>query len=143
MTFFASAASDIVCVVTPDPTSLTDAYALIKLLSQQYGEEEIKILVNMADNEDQGKQVYRRLLRSVGRFLTCQLEYLGTVPRDAWMIDAVTHQQPLLLRSPSSPAARALEKVVRRLDDDFWSKRVKGGMQFFFRALLEEDQHGA
>lgn len=141
--YFNSAATEIVCTITNEPTSLTDAYALIKVLSSNYGEKSISIIVNQVASDAEAKAVFGRLARSVTRFLQVELRYLGWVPADAAVVAAVREQKALLELYPSSPAARACVHVADRLDGDFWKFRVKGGMQFFFKQLLELDLYGA
>lgn len=141
--FFNSASTEIVCVITPDPTSLTDAYALIKVLCQNYGEREIRVLVNEVDAEstsaafEAGKEIFNRMNSVVQRYLSLDLSYLGAVPFDTAVTEAIRNQQALLELFPSSPAARAIEHACGLLDEEFFKYRVKGGMQFFFRNLLE------
>lgn len=143
VTFFSTAAHDIICVVTPEPTALTDAYALIKVLSQNYGEEEIKVIVNMADTEEQGLKVFRRLLKACDTYLSCRVQHLGTVVRDQSVLDSITEQAAHFVRAPSSPASRGFARIAQRLEDDFFKRRVKGGMQFFFRSLIEQGCYGS
>ena len=137
--YFNAAASEIVCIVTPEPTSLTDAYALIKVLSTQYGEEEINILVNNVSSEAESKQTFLRLYKAVERFLHVKLNYLGFVPADSSVREAVQSQRALLELFPSSPAGLAISALARRMDAQFHELRIKGGMQFFFEQLLESE----
>ena len=148
--YFNSAASEIVCIITPDPTSLTDAYALIKILAQNYGERSFSVLVNnvgpLTDGWRNGgaaeavaqeaEATYVRFAQAVERFLQVEVRYLGFVPSDAAVRDAVRAQRALLELYPSSSAALAYSGIARSLDADFFQYRVKGGMQFFFRHLL-------
>lgn len=135
--YFNSASSEIVCVISSEPTSLTDAYALIKVLSQNYGERSISVLANNVADEKTGQRAFARLRRAVDRFLHVDLEYLGFVPSDHAVTDAVQNQRALLELYPSSPAGLAIAGLVRRIDSSFHALRVKGGMQFFFQQLLE------
>ncbi len=141
--YFNSASAEIVCVVNGQPTSLTDAYALIKVLSQGYGEKNISILVNEVSNEREGETTFKRLNNAVERFLHVELKYLGSVPADSAAIEAVQNQKALVEIFPSSPASMAFAAIARRVDAEFIDLRVKGGMQFFFRQLLELSAHGS
>jgi flagellar biosynthesis protein FlhG len=140
--YFNSAATEIVCTITNEPTSLTDAYALIKVLSGNYGEKSISVIVNQVASEAEAKAVFGRLARSVTRFLQVELRYLGWIPSDPAVVAAVREQKALLELYPSSPAARACVHTADNIDGDFWKFRVKGGMQFFFKQLLELDVYG-
>jgi len=140
--YFNSAAAEIVCVINGEPTSLTDAYALIKVLSAEYGEKNISIIANNVQDEAAGRAAFGRLSRAVDRFLHVNLAYLGCVPSDLAMRTAVTEQKAFLQLFPSSAAARALCKVAERIDADFYRNRIKGGMQFFFKQLMEASAYG-
>jgi flagellar biosynthesis protein FlhG len=140
--YFNSASSEVVCVINAEPTSLTDAYALIKVLSREYGEKSITVLANNVTDEAAGRGAFNRLCRSAQRFLQVELKYLGCVPTDPAVRAAVTEQRALLEVFPSSPAALAFGSLARSLDQDFHELRVKGGMQFFFKQLLEVSAYG-
>lgn len=140
--YFNSAASEIICVITAEPTSLTDAYALIKVLAQEYGEKEISIVANNVQSESVGKGAYLRLARAVERFLHVKLCYLGAVLTDSAIPTAISEQRALLDLFPSSQASMGFVKVAEKLDLDFYTRRVKGGMQFFFRELMDAAEYG-
>lgn len=140
--YFNSASSEVICVVNPEPTSLTDAYALIKILSRDYGEKSISVLVNNVSSEKEALATFRRLERSTQRFLHIELKYTGFVPADTAVREAVQEQRALLQLFPSSPAALATSALARRMDSDFHALKIKGGMQFFFRQLLEAGVNG-
>lgn len=140
--YFNSAAAEIVCVITGEPTSLTDAYALIKVMASEYGEKEIKVVANNVKDERTGREAYLRLERAVERFLHVKLVYLGSVPSDSAVKSAILEQEPLLNLFPSSAAAQGFKRVAERLDQDFFTRRVKGGMQFFFKQLMDASAYG-
>jgi flagellar biosynthesis protein FlhG len=140
---FNSAASEIVCIINAEPTSLTDAYALIKVLAQNYGEKDFSIVANNVADGAEGNRAFARLAKSVERFLHVRLKYLGYVPRDGAVNDSIRSQRALLEVFPSSAAGLALAGLARRIDAEFYDHRVKGGMQFFFEQLLTVgDSHG-
>lgn len=95
-----------VLVVTPEPTSLTDSYAVIKVLRTQYGIEDFHILVNQAANAAEAKTTFARLDAACQRFLNIGLQFLGGVRSDPALPDAVRHQIPLLRHAPGCPAAK-------------------------------------
>ncbi len=135
--FFNSASSEIVCVINPEPTSLTDAYALIKVLSREYGERAISVVANEVADDAEGKHTFQRLQKVVERFLRVELNYLGCIPSDSSVAEAVRSQRALLEIYPSSKAGLAASRLARKIDEDFHKLRVKGGMQFFFKQLLD------
>ncbi len=95
-----------VLVVTPEPTSLTDSYAVIKVLNNKYGLDDFHILVNQADSAAEAETTFERLQSACARFLGFDISYLGSVARDPAVPDAVRKQAPLLKCSPKSRAAQ-------------------------------------
>ncbi len=136
VTFFAVAANEILLVVTPEPTALTDAYALIKVLSRRYAERDFGVIVNMTRGSREGEATWRHLSRVTERFLGVSLHLAGIVPFDGELPTAVRRQRPLLDLAPTSPAARSIERLARGLLAAPPEKLPKGGLQFFFERLL-------
>lgn len=130
------ASGEIVCVITPEPTSLTDAYALIKILAREYGERSFSVISNNVTGALEGNRTFSRLQRAVERFLHVELKYLGFVPHDDVLCEAVRSQRALLEIFPSSAAGRSITALAERIEASFYERKVKGGMQFFFRQLL-------
>jgi flagellar biosynthesis protein FlhG len=137
--YFASAAAETLIVVTPEPTSLTDAYALMKVLSTRYGRREFLVAVNMAAGDADARRTFGQLARVTERFLRVGLEYQGYVPYDDAVARAVRHQLPVLLATPGTPASLALAGLGRRLLGRP-AAPLTGGLQFFFRRLLDEER---
>jgi flagellar biosynthesis protein FlhG len=140
--YFNSAAAEVVCVITGEPTSLTDAYALIKILSSSYGERNISVVVNNVASEDEANVAFKKLARAVERFLQVDVRYLGWIPSDATVRECIMQQRPISAEFPSSKAAMALSGLAKRIEVERPAQRVKGGMQFFFRQLLELGSYG-
>jgi len=133
--FFCMAAQEIIIVTSPEPTAMTDAYALIKVLFTKYQEKEFKILVNSVKTEEEAQEVYRRLSKAAERFLSISLDYIGSIPYDRSVEKAVRRQMPLIKLYPDSRASQSLIEISRRLCDDT-SGHIKGTIQFFFGGLL-------
>jgi flagellar biosynthesis protein FlhG len=112
---FASLASEVLLVTTPDPTSLRDAYAMAKVLNKRAGVDEIALVANQVASEAGGLEVYERLLGIAQRFLSLELRYLGCIPKDETVARAVASGHPYVIGAPHSKAARALESLVERL----------------------------
>ena len=104
-----------IVVLTPDPTSLTDAYALIKVLNREHGRKEFYLIPNMVKDEREGLQVYEGLGKVVKRFLKITPHHLGSIPRDAEGVKAVREQRPFLKSSPRSKAAEAIDKMSKAI----------------------------
>ena len=112
---FASKAMMRIVVITPEPTSITDAYALIKVLSSQHGVKDFYILVNQTESPGEEKSSYGRLAAACDKFLGITLASLGSIRSDATFLEAVRRQIPLLKLSPSTPAAKDLIATAVRI----------------------------
>jgi flagellar biosynthesis protein FlhG len=108
-------ADDVILVVTPDPASLTDAYAFAKVLLRRTTTRVPQILVNMALNATEGRRIADALMASARAFLRATPVYLGHVPCDTRVPDAVRRQTPLLAAFPQAPAATAIEAIALKL----------------------------
>ncbi|MDR2161576.1 MAG: MinD/ParA family protein [Desulfovibrio sp.] len=104
-------------VVTPEPTSLTDSYALMKVLASAHGINDFFILVNQAENRTEAKLTYSRLSSVCQRFLGFQPGYLGGIRTDKAVPDAVRRQRPFLQLSPQSPASRDCMDIAAKICD--------------------------
>lgn len=130
-----SAAQEIMVVVTPDPSSLTDAYALMKVLHMRYRENRFSIIANMVRDESEARHVYQKLSDVANRFLCVSLEFRGFIPNDLNLRQSIRSQQLVVQaqsRSPSSLAIRGLSENLRHSDR---FSELKGGLQFFWNQL--------
>jgi flagellar biosynthesis protein FlhG len=112
---FAARADDTLLVLTPDPASLTDAYAFTKLMLRRTGARAPQVLVNMALNGTEGRRIADTLLSASQSFLRVVPDYIGFIPYDARVPDAVRRQSPLLSAYPQTPAALAIDALARKL----------------------------
>lgn len=103
---FAAMSQERMVVITPEPTSLTDGYALIKVLNSEFGVDSFKIIVNQVATLAEGKKSFDRLSAACERFLDIQLDYAGSIRTDPAVPAAVVRQVPLLKYAPSSAAGR-------------------------------------
>ncbi len=134
--FFCMAAQDTIIVTSAEPTAMTDAYALIKVLYTKYQEKDFKILVNNVKDEKEATDVYRRLSIAAERFLSISLDYIGFVPHDDSVRKAVRQQRALIDIYPDSEAAKSILKISEKLNDDN-NNHIKGTLQFFLGGLLK------
>lgn len=111
---FAASADDALLVLTPDPASLADAYAFAKLLKRR-GAQLPFVVVNMAANDAEARRISGALGTTCQAFLKSVPEYLGFIPRDAHVLEAVRRQSQLLTFAPKAPASMAIAVVARRL----------------------------
>lgn len=134
---FCSACQTVIVVICDEPTSITDAYALIKVLSKECGVKAFQLLANMVDSEQQGRQLYDKLGRVADRFLDVHLGYLGAIPRDDDLRRAVQQQGAVVQLYPRSKSARALAKLAADLDTNTGPLQGNGGLGFFVERLIQ------
>lgn len=135
--YFNFAAMEKVVVVTNEPTSLTDAYALIKVLNGRYQQKKFKILVNAARNEAEAGRIYRHLSMVVDRFLgSPSLDYLGWIPYDRAVPAAVRQQRMVLMQYPDAPASKSFTALAEHLVSSEDGSFFEGDIRFFWRRLL-------
>ncbi len=131
-----AAAQEILVVVTPEPASLTDSYALIKVLNKKYRERRFSIVANMVQDEAEAMQVYRRLSDVASRFLSVSLDYKGYIPSDSNLRVATKSQQLVLQSDPRSPSSIAIRMLAEKLSGYAPMGQVKGGMLFFWEQMI-------
>lgn len=114
---FASMAGVRIVVITPEPTSLTDSYALIKVLNKRFGLSDFRIVVNEVSTPREAQGAYDKLAGACKHFLDVDLKLLGHVRTDKKLAEAVCRQQPLMLWAPGSPAAQDIQNIAARLQN--------------------------
>lgn len=112
---FAAAAHTTLVVTTPEPTAVTDAYAMIKTLFGRAPQANVELVVNMSVNETEAEGVFLRMDRVSRTFLNRTLTYAGRLPHDRAVMDAVRQRVPFVLLSPESPVTTSLRRLSRRL----------------------------
>lgn len=112
---FAAAADEVLLVTTPEPSSIVDAYAMIKTIFQQRPDAVFRLLINQALNAQQGQAVAHKIINVAQQFLGHTLSYAGHVPRDPHVQQAVMQSQPFVLRFPSAPASKCVHEIAGRL----------------------------
>jgi len=137
--YFNMAAKEVIVVVSTEPTSLTDAYALIKILCQAYRTQRFMLLVNMAKDSTEAKEVYLRLNNATNHFLSLPIEYLGYIPYDQDVPKAVKKQRLLVESFPDSKAARSMAEIVEKLCRKRPEGYENGTIKFFDRSVVENN----
>ena len=115
---FIESAHHVVVVITSEPTSLTDAFSLIKVLRRRGHDRPVHILVNMAANYAHSKEVYKRFADAVKKYIQTTVSYLGYIPMDKAVPRAVSAQSPLVVSYPTSPAANCIELLAKTVLED-------------------------
>ncbi len=137
VTYFNTAAQEILVVTTPEPTAITDAYALMKLLSNQYHEKHFNLIVNFIRNEEEALDVYRKLTMVANRYLDISIDYMGSIPRDKLMVEAIRKQKVMVQLYPDSRTSNAFAALARTIVREPEHVEPKGSIQFFWKRLLD------
>ncbi|WP_049721795.1 MinD/ParA family protein [Gilvimarinus polysaccharolyticus] len=134
---FARAANEILVVVCDEPSSITDAYALIKLLNKEYGVQRFRVVANMTRTSVEGQHLYNKLSGVCERFLDVALQYVGQVPFDESVRKAVQRQQAVLEYAPHSKVSQAIKLLAERVDNWPLPSGPSGRLEFFVERLLQ------
>lgn len=134
---FSEAAHEVIIVVCDEPTSITDSYAIIKLLNTERNVEKFRVVTNMTRQGGDGTGLFQKLLRVADRFLNVSLDHAGSIPFDDRVWRAVQLQTPVITAFPNSMAASALKKLAQRADSWDMPTAARGNIEFFLERLLE------
>ena len=134
---FLVASGEIILVTTPEPTSITDSYSLLKALNRHHRfskeNSKIKVIANRVDTEEEGKNLYNKLNAVVSRYLKLPIDYLGAIPQDNQVANAVMQQTPVSMQSPTARSSVAYERIAARLmNKEVQSTIPRRGMAAFF-----------
>ncbi len=115
---FVAAADEVYVVTTPEPTAITDAYGIIKIITTEIVDRvvNIKLIVNRVHSADEGKRISERIINIVGQFLNYKVEYLGCVYEDPIVQASVIRQKPFIVVNPTSKPAVCLKHIVGRIE---------------------------
>jgi flagellar biosynthesis protein FlhG len=135
---FIMAADEVLLVTTPEPTSITDAYALIKMVSNRDRTKRIRLVVNRAENSMEANDVLNKLVLVADRFLELKLEPAGYILNDDAVTRAVKQQQPFMIIYPKSQAARNVREISAKLvsSEDADEAQQNYGIRAFFNRLV-------
>ncbi len=133
---FAQAAHHVLVVVCDEPASITDAYALIKVLSRDRDLDRFQVLANMTASQEQGQALFRKLMRVTDRFLNVNLEYVGAVPFDERLRQSIQGQRLVVEAWPGSPSARAFRDMARTVGNWRHVPGARGHLEFFVDRLV-------
>jgi flagellar biosynthesis protein FlhG len=136
VTYFNVAAQDILVVTTPDPTAITDAYALMKLLSVQYHQKRFYLIVNQMKDADEGLDVYQKLTMVSNRYLDISIDYLGGIQFDKRMYESIRRQKAMVELYPGGKVSAAFESLAQSLGRAPLRLEPKGTLQFFWKQFL-------
>ena len=138
---FVMMSPEVVLVVTPEPTSITDSYSLIKALARhsKYSSETttVKVVANRVRGEQEAEMLFHKLETVVDKYLKIPIEYLGMVPQDEQLARAVMQQMPVSIENPGAKSAMAYEQLAAKLMNRETGKvQPRRGMAAFFTHII-------
>lgn len=134
---FIRACQEVLVVVCDEPSSITDAYAQIKLLNTEYGVNRFRVVANMTHTAKEGQLMFNKLNMVCDKFLDVTLQYVGQVPFDENVRKAVKKQQALMEFAPSSKASLAIKQIATQVDNWPLPSGASGHLEFFVERLLQ------
>lgn len=137
--YFNSTAQEIMVIVSPEPTSITDAYALMKVLSLKYSQNYFKLIVNQTSSEEEASEVYRQLNLVAERFLDISIEYMGHIINDVNIAKSVRQQKIVGELFPDTIASKCFRSLAKKIEKSGTPKNPKGNTNFFWKHFLRND----
>jgi len=134
---FSRAVQELIVVVCDEPASITDAYAMIKLLNREYGISRFRILANMTRSAQEGRDLYNKMCLVTDRYLDVMLNYVGSIPYDENMRKAIKRQKPVVHAFPRSQSAQTLKNLAKKADNWPVPSGASGHLQFFVERLVK------
>lgn len=139
---FVISSAEVILVATPEPTSITDAYALLKTLNNRDGfsarETKIRMIANQIHSEKEGKEIYDRIGIVANKFLDIDLQYLGGIRKDSYVSKAIIQQKPISVLYPAAPASKCFVKLAAALmEDGINLPEEKRGLSKLFTQLFK------
>ncbi len=133
---YTRASREVIIVVCDEPASITDAYAMIKVLNRDYDMQRFHVLANQAHGIQQGRELYTKLARVSERYLDVALNFLGTIPYDDCLKKAVQKQKSVVESFPRSPSAMAFRQIARKTQKWPVPTTMEGHLEFFIERLV-------
>ncbi|WNO62302.1 MinD/ParA family protein [Rheinheimera sp. MMS21-TC3] len=134
---FSRASQDVMVVVCDEPSSITDAYALMKILSRDHGVDKFKIVANMVRSVKEGQELFAKLTRVTDRFLDVNLELVATVPYDENVRKAARKQKAFIEAFPKTPASMAIKSLALKAGKWPLPDMASGHLEFFLEQLID------
>lgn len=133
---FAAAADEVIIVVCNEPTSIADAYALIKLLNKQFNIHKFRVITNKIKKIGESSEVFAKLTRVTDKFLHVSISLLGMIPEDKYMEKAVRKAKSVIIEYPYSLGTKAFYDISRNIMKLSVTNKTTGNMQFYRKQLL-------
>ena len=139
---YVRAAREVIVVVCDEPASITDAYAMIKVMNREFDVQRFHILANMAHSIHQGRELYMKLSRVADKYLDATLDFMGSIPYDDYLRKAVQRQKCVMEVYPRSPSAMAFRKISQKAQGWPAPKTMEGHLEFFIERLISYSGQG-
>ncbi len=136
---FVRAAQEVMVVVCDEPSSITDAYALVKLLNRDYGISRFRVLANMTRTPEEGRNLFNKFVKVAERFLDASLQYAGDIPWDESVRKAAQRQRAAMDLYPGSKCATAYRRLAAEVSRWPISRQASGRLEFFVERLLRSE----
>ncbi|MFO7551070.1 MAG: MinD/ParA family protein [Haliea sp.] len=136
VTMFAAAAHQVLVVVCNEPASITDGYALVKVLSREHGIRDVQVLSNMVRSQVEGRELYQKIARVTDRYLDLTVRYAGFVPHDEFLRRALRRQEPVVTAYPACRATEAFKKLAEVAATWVGPGGAHGQVEFFLERAL-------
>ena len=137
---FTRAAQEVIVVVCDEPTSITDAYALIKVLNKDYGIRRFRVISNMVQSLQEGRELFKKIMTVTDKYLDVQLDFMGMVPYDDFLRKAVQRQKAVIDAYPRSKSALAFKSLSAKADKWPVQGNAGGHVEFFVERLIQASQ---
>jgi flagellar biosynthesis protein FlhG len=140
---FVRAAQEVLVVVCDEPSSITDSYALMKLLNRDYGLTRFRVVANMTRTPQEGQNLFNKLTLVTERFMDATLQFVGSVPFDDSMRKAIQRQRAVVEMTPRSKASLAFQSLAEKIDKWPLPSSPRGHLEFFVERLVQPVATGA
>ena len=136
---FVMASKEVLLVTTPEPTAITDAYAVLKAIKKRdpnINEKSLNLLVNRIEYQTEGNEIFEKLNKVTNRYLEVNLTHIGSLPNDKSLVKAVVEQKPVTMLYPKADVTRGFEQLADRMINGTIANDSKGGLGNIFSHLL-------
>lgn len=134
--YFNTVAQEIIVVATTEPTSVTNAYAMMKVLSRRHGEKRFGLLANMVHSEEEAMELFKKLSMVADQFLGVGIHYLGAIPQDDYLRMAVHLQRTVIERYPGAQSSLRFMELAKEIIQWPMNAVPKGSLQFLWKAVI-------
>ena len=133
---FIACCEELIVITTPEPTSLTDSYSLLKAVNHFNIKSRAKVVINRTLDSKEGMDTFKKFNNAVSNFLKMKIEYLGNISEDKRLVQAVREQKPLVLNHPNCEAAKDISKIANILINETEDEVTKNNVQGLFKKIF-------